>query len=122
MLPIERNAQGRAENHPTRIYRMMRRWHADGCVDRVFSGTVHLLHKDPLLDLSVIHSDGTTTAAKKGADNLGYSQHKHLKGDKVGAFFDRECNIIARCPATLWVTGSFKRKRIYPSPKPVTTR
>jgi hypothetical protein len=31
------------------------------------------------LELSVIHGDGTTTAAKKGGDNLGYSGHKHLK-------------------------------------------
>ncbi|MGF6971799.1 hypothetical protein QFZ94_000226 [Paraburkholderia sp. JPY465] len=37
----------------------------------------------------------TATAAKKGGDNLGYSGHKHLKGDKVVAFCDRKCNIIA---------------------------
>jgi hypothetical protein len=45
---------------------MMRRWQADGSIDRIFSGTVHRLHQDQLLDLSVIHGDGTTTAAKKG--------------------------------------------------------
>ena len=33
--------------------------------------------------------------AKKGGDNLGFSGHKHLKGDKVIAFCDRNCNIIA---------------------------
>jgi len=53
------------------------------------------LHQDQLLDLTVIHGDGTTTAAKKGGDNLGYSGHKHLKGDKVVAFCDRRCNVIA---------------------------
>src|SRR5471032_1246296 len=73
MLPIDRNAKGLPEIHPTRIYRMMRRWQADGSIDRIFSGTVHPLHQDQLLDLSVIHGDGTTTAAKKGGDNLGYS-------------------------------------------------
>jgi hypothetical protein len=26
------------------------------------------------------------TAAKKGGDNLGYSGHNHLKGDKAVAF------------------------------------
>jgi hypothetical protein len=62
---------------------------ADGNIDRVFSGTVHLLHQNPLLDLSIIHGDGTTTAAKKGGDNLGYSGHKHLKGCKVVAFCNR---------------------------------
>jgi hypothetical protein len=39
--------------------------------------------------------DGTTTAAKKGGDNLSFSGHKKLKGDKVVAFCDRHCNVIA---------------------------
>jgi len=43
----------------------------------------------------VIHGDGTTTAAKKGGDNLGFSGHKHFKGDKAVAFCDRHCNVIA---------------------------
>jgi transposase len=95
MLPIERNAKGRLEIHYTRIYRLMRRWQADGCMDAIFAGSVSRLHDDQLLDLTVIHGDGTTTAAKKGGDNLGYSGHKHLKGDKVVAFCDRNCNFIA---------------------------
>ncbi|WP_429568953.1 transposase [Paraburkholderia sp. JPY419] len=95
MLPIETNALGLPEIHHTRIYRIMRRWQADGSIDRVFAGSVDQLHQDQRLDLSTIHGDGTTTAAKKGGDNLGYSGHKHLKGDKVVAFYDRKCNIIA---------------------------
>ncbi|CAB3808900.1 hypothetical protein LMG28614_06908 [Paraburkholderia ultramafica] len=95
MLPIETNAKGRPEIHYTRIYRAMRRWLADGCMDAIFAGSVSRLHSDKLLDLTVIHGDGTTTAAKKGGDNLGYSGHKHLKGDKVVALCDRHCNVIA---------------------------
>ena len=53
------------------------------------------LHQNEFLDISVIHGDGTTTAAKKGGDNLGFSGHKHFKGDKVVAVCDRNCNIIA---------------------------
>ncbi|MEM9452254.1 MAG: transposase [Cyanobacteria bacterium P01_E01_bin.6] len=53
------------------------------------------LHQTDSLDISVIHGDGTTTAAKKGGDNLGFSGHKHMKGDKVVAFCDRHCNVIA---------------------------
>jgi len=56
---------------------------------------VSLLHQKEYLDISVIHGDGTTTAAKKGGDNLGFSGHKHLKGDKVVALCDRHCNVIA---------------------------
>jgi hypothetical protein len=48
-----------------------------------------------LLDITVIHGDGTTTAAKKGSDDIGFSGHKMVKGDKVVAFCDRNCNIIA---------------------------
>ena len=53
------------------------------------------LHHDALLDIIVIHGDGTTTAAKKGGDNVGFNGHKKLKGDKVVAFCDRHCNVIA---------------------------
>ena len=37
------------------------------------------------------HDDG----GEKGGDNLGFSGHKKVKGDKVVAFCDRHCNVIA---------------------------
>ena len=46
------------------------------------------LHQAELLDVSIIHGDGTTTAAKKGGDNIGFNGHKKIKGDKV-AFCNR---------------------------------
>jgi transposase len=95
MLPIERNTEGLPEIHHTRIYRAMQRCQAEGFIDQIFAGSVSKLHQDQLLELSVIHGDGTTTAAKKGGDNLGYSGHKHLKGDKVVAFCDRHGYVIA---------------------------
>ena len=81
--------------HYTRIYCAWRRWEADGCIDAIFAGAVMQLHHDELLDVTVIHGDGTTTAAKKGGDNIGFNGHKKLKGDKVVAFCDRNCNVIA---------------------------
>jgi hypothetical protein len=33
--------------------------------------------------LSILHGDGTNTVAKKGGDGIGYSGHKHQKGEKV---------------------------------------
>jgi hypothetical protein len=66
-----------------------------GVFDAIFAETVVLLHQQKYLDIRVIHGDETTTAAKKGGDNLGFSGHKHLKGDKVVAFCDRSCNVIA---------------------------
>ena len=94
-LPIEKDPNGRREIHYSGIYRAFRRWEADGCFDAIFAGTVVTLHHADLLDTSVIHGDGTTTAAKKGGDNIGFSGHKKGKGDKVVAFCDRNCNVIA---------------------------
>ena len=94
-LPIEKDRQGRPEIHYTRIYRAFRRWQADGCFDAIFEGSVFKLHQDDRLDITVIQGDGTTTAAKKGGDNLGFSGHKKVKGDKVVIFCDRHCNVLA---------------------------
>jgi hypothetical protein len=74
-LPIERDDEGRSEIHYPRIYSAFRRWEADGCIDAIFVGTVLKLQQDDLLDTSVIHGDGTTTAAKKGGDNIGFNGH-----------------------------------------------
>ena len=94
-LPIEKDASGTPEIHYTRIYCIFRRWESLGCINAIFTGSVLKLHKDNLLDTSIIHGDGTTTSAKKGGDNIGYSGHKHMKGDKTVAFSDRNCNVIA---------------------------
>ena len=93
--PIHKDGEGHPETPYTRIYRIWRRWVANGCMDAIFAGSVSRLHADGRLDTAVIHGDGTTTAAKKGGDNLGFSGHKRVKGDKVVAFCDRRCNVIA---------------------------
>jgi hypothetical protein len=36
-------------------------------MDAIFEGSVMQLHQDALLDITVIHGDGTTTAAKRVA-------------------------------------------------------
>ncbi len=94
-LPIDKDEKGQPEIHYTRIYRAFRRYEAHGCFELIFVESVSRLHQGELLDVSVIHGDGTTTAAKKGGDNLGFNGHKHLKGDKVVALCDRNCNVIA---------------------------
>ena len=77
-LPIKTGQDGLPEIHYTRIYRAFRRYEAQGCFDAIFAGSVSLLHQKGYLDISVIHGDGTTTAANKGGDNLGFSGHKHF--------------------------------------------
>jgi transposase len=94
-LPIEKDQDGQPEIHYTRVYSAFRRWQADGCFDAIFTGSVFSLHHADLLDTAIIHGDGTTTASKKGGDNIGFNGHKKMKGDKVVAFCDRNCNVIA---------------------------
>jgi hypothetical protein len=70
---------------------------AQGCFEAIFEGSVWQLDQKQYLDISVIHADGTTTVANKTkvapiSDERG---HKHLKDDKVVAFCDRNCNVIA---------------------------
>ena len=90
-MPSAKDAEGRPEIHCTRIYDTFRRWQAGGC----FTVVVLKLRQTSLLDVTVIHGDGTTTAAKKGGDNIGFNGHKKIKGDKVVAFCDRNCNVVA---------------------------
>jgi len=94
-LPIKTGPDGVPEIHHTRIYRMFRFWQWHGCFDAIFAGSVEKLHQNDLLDTRIVHVDGTTTAAKKGGDNIGYNGHKKMKGDKVVAFCDRHCNVLA---------------------------
>ncbi|MDB5789556.1 MAG: hypothetical protein JWQ50_9471 [Caballeronia mineralivorans] len=69
----DREGSARAPGiHDTRIYIAFRRCEAHGCFDAIFEGSVFKRHQDGRLDSSIIHGDGTTTAAKKGNDNLGF--------------------------------------------------
>jgi hypothetical protein len=66
-LPIATDQDGHPEIHYSRIYRAFRRFEIHGCFDNIFVDSVSLLHQEKLLNITVIHGDGTTTAAKKGA-------------------------------------------------------
>jgi len=93
-LPIKLNEKGKSEIHHSRIFRIYQRWVEDNSLVKVFDNTVSLLNKNKLLDLSVLHGDGSSTPAKKGGDKIGRNGHKHFKGDKVIAIVDRHVNVI----------------------------
>src|SRR5215212_5490548 len=50
------------------------------------------------LDLSILHGDSSNTVAKKGGDGIGYSGHKHQKGEKVIAIVDSNGFVLAPLP------------------------
>ena len=45
-----------------------------------------------------MHGDGTNTVAKKGGDGIGYSGHKHQKGEKVIAIVDNHGYMLSPLP------------------------
>jgi len=94
MIPIEKSKNSKKEIHYSNIFRKFKKWCADNSFKKAFICSVLHLDKLNMLDLSILHGDGTTTAAKKGGDNIGINGHKKMKGDKVVAVVDRNVNII----------------------------
>ena len=70
-LAIERDASGKPEIHYTRIFRIFQRWVKNGCFDNIFVGSVAKLFKNGLLDVRILHGDGSSTPAKKRRGQLG---------------------------------------------------
>ena len=65
-IPIDKDETGKPEIHYTRIFRAFSYWVRQGCFNRIFESSVLTLFKAKLLDMSVLHGDGTCTVAKKG--------------------------------------------------------
>lgn len=62
-LPIRKN-----EIHWSNIYRHHNRWSKDGSYENLFLSSVKVLRDKGLLDLSILHGDGSNTVAKKGVN------------------------------------------------------
>lgn len=54
------------EIHWSNVYKRHNRWSKDGSYQRLFESSVGLLNEKGLLDLSILHGDGSNTVAKKG--------------------------------------------------------
>ena len=66
-IPIDKDVNGKPEIHYTNIYNAFKFWVKRGCFDEIFEASVSRLFAGKMLDISVLHGDGTCTAAKKGA-------------------------------------------------------
>src|SRR2546422_3622026 len=97
-LPVPKDHHGTAEIHYTTVYKVFARWSDDGSLEQAFIASVKHLADYHQLDLSVLHGDGTNTVAKKGGDGIGYSGHKHQKGEKVIAIIDNNGYVLAPLP------------------------
>ena len=69
---MERNAieidpaTGKAVIHHTVLFKLYGRWADEGSLEKAFVASVKYLADAQKLDLSVLHGEGSNTAAKKG--------------------------------------------------------
>jgi len=63
-------------------------------IRKIFDRSVKALSDTGKLDLTVLNGDGVNIVAKKGGQWIGYSGHKHQKGDKMLPIFDNAGNIL----------------------------
>ena len=97
-MPIPRAADGTALIHYTTIYKVFAKWADDGSLEQAFIASVRHLAEHHQLDLNILHGDGTNTVAKKGGDGIGYSGHKHQRGEKIIAIVDNNGFVLAPLP------------------------
>jgi transposase len=97
-LPVPKDGDGKAEIHYTTVYKAFAKWADDGSIENAFIASVGHLAAGNRLDLSVLHGDGTNTVAKKGGDGIGYSGHKHQRGEKVIAIIDNNGYVLSPLP------------------------
>jgi transposase len=97
-LPVPTGHDGKAAIHYTTVYKVFAKWTDDGSLEQAFIASVQHLADHHQLDLRILHGDGTNTVAKKGGDGIGYSGHKHQKGDKVIAIIDNNGYVLAPLP------------------------
>jgi hypothetical protein len=65
-IPINKDESGEAEIHYTSIFKAFKFWVKAGCFNKIFESSVLRLFEAKMIDISVIHGDGTCTTAKKG--------------------------------------------------------
>lgn len=56
----------RNEIYWTNVYKWHNRWSKDGSYERLFSSSLLFLRDNHLLDLSILHGDGSNVVSKKG--------------------------------------------------------
>ena len=81
-VPIPQDAQGKPAIHYTNVYRAFAKWAHDGSLWQAFLASVRHLAAEKHLDIRVLHGDGTTTGAKKGAMALATQATNMKKGRK----------------------------------------
>jgi transposase len=82
-LPIPKDAHGKPAIHYTTVYRAFATWADDGSLQQAFLASVAHLAAEKKLDLRVLHGDGTTTVAQKGARGLATRATSPRRGRRL---------------------------------------
>src|SRR5258707_12619153 len=96
--PVTATAERTALMHYSTMYKVFAKWADDGSLEQAFIASVRHLAEHQQLDLNILHGDGTNTVAKKGGDGIGYSGHKHQRGEKIIAIVDNNGFVLAPLP------------------------
>ena len=119
-FPVPTAREGKAEIHDTTVDNVFAKWADDGSIAHAFVARAGHLSEHNQLGLSILHGDGTNTAAKTGGDGSGYSGHTHQKGEKIIAIIDHNSYGLAPLPVApvneadtvLWPEGLQALKRV----------
>jgi transposase len=95
MLCIEKDANGNPEIHYTQVWRKWKYWIDHECITEIFYQSVQFLIDSQSIDLTTLNADGTNVVSKLRAQGVGYSGHKHQRGDKIIPIVDHAGNILA---------------------------
>ena len=68
------------EVHWSNIYKQFNRWSKDGSLEKIFTGSLQHLAEQGLLDMRVLHGDGSNTIAKKGGEESATPDTNTRKG------------------------------------------
>jgi hypothetical protein len=82
-LPVPTDADGKPAIHYTTVYKVFAKWADDGSLWQAFVASVQHLAVEKLLDISVLHGDGTNTVAKNGAMALATRATNMRRGRKL---------------------------------------
>jgi len=63
---IDKGPDGEPEIHYSCIYKQYAHWSRDGSIEKIFEGSVKRLFDKKMLNISILHGDGTNTVSKKG--------------------------------------------------------
>ena len=96
-LPVPHDAQGKPAIHSTTIYKVFARWADDGSLWQAFVAVCGISRQRSSSISPCCMATGPTPWPKKGR-GIGYSGHKHQKGDKVIAIIDHHGYVLAPVP------------------------